>query len=217
MAVRKKIATRSSRGHAEQPTRLRVLRAAFTTFRDRGFSGASTLEIATRARVSKRELYTLFDDKQAMLAACILERAERMRLPLQMPEPKNRNELAATLTAFGSAVLRGVCDPDVLAVYRLAISEAETSPAIARTLDSAGRQANRAALIGLLEQAKSHGLLRPGDAATMAEAYYAVLWGDLLIRLLLRLINAPTPNEAEQRARGATELVLKLYSGARRR
>jgi AcrR family transcriptional regulator len=217
MAVRKKIAARNSRDPAELPTRQRVLHAAFATFRDRGFSGASTLEIATRARVSKRELYALFDDKHAMLAACILERAKRMRLPLAMPEPRNREELTATLTAFGSAVLRGVCDPDVLAVYRLAISEAESSPAIARTLDNAGRQTNRAAVIGLLEQAQTHHVLRPGDAARMAETYFAALWGDLLVRLLLRVTGAPTPREAEQRARAATDLLLKLYSATRQR
>ena len=41
-------------------TRERVLAAAFAVFRKRGFSAASTLEIATRAQVSKRDLYALF-------------------------------------------------------------------------------------------------------------------------------------------------------------
>jgi len=200
---------------AERPARERVLSAAFATFRDRGFAGASTLEIATRAKVSKRELYALFEDKHAMLAACIVRRAEQMRLPLEMPRANSRAELAATLIAFGSAVLRGVCDADVVAVYRLAVAEADTSPMIARTLDGAGRQANRAALTRLLEQAQTGGVLRPGDSAPMMEIYYAALWGDLLIRLLLRVVNAPTPKEIEQRARGATELLLKLYAAER--
>ena len=52
-------------------TRERALTAAFAVFRKRGFSGASTLEIATRAQVSKRDLYALFGSKHAMLAACI--------------------------------------------------------------------------------------------------------------------------------------------------
>jgi len=197
---------------AERPARERVLAAAFSTFRDRGFAGASTLEIATRAKVSKRELYALFDDKQAMIAACIEERAKRMRAPLALPTPQTRAELAATLTAFGAAVLRGVCDGDVLAVYRFAIAESERTPAIARTLDSIGRQANRAALVGLLEQAQSGRLLRQGDAAAMAEAFFAALWNDLLIRLLLRVAHAPSAEEAEQRSRAATDLLLALHS-----
>jgi AcrR family transcriptional regulator len=211
----KKNPARTIRERAGKPVRDRVLSAAFTTFRDRGFSGASTLEIATRARVSKRELYTLFDDKHAMLAACIVERTERMRAPLQLPTPQSRGDLAATLTAFGTAVLRGVCNPNVLAVYRLAIAESERSPSIARTLEDAGRQTNRAAIIGLLEQAQAHGVLRAGDAAPMAELFFASLWGDLLVRLLLRVIDAPTLAEAEHRAGAATHQLLTLYAGPR--
>jgi AcrR family transcriptional regulator len=194
-----------------------VLGAAFATFRDRGFSEASTLEIATRAKVSKRELYSLFEDKHAILLACIRERTERMRLPLDLPPPQNRAELVGTLTAFGTAVLCVVGDPNVLAVYRLAIAESVRSPAIACTLDRAGRQTNRAALIELLEQAQTRRLLHPGGAATMAETYFAALWGDLLVRLLLRVTSAPTPQEAEQQARAATDLLLKLYSATRQR
>jgi len=64
---------------AEPSLRERVLKAAFEVFRKRGFSSASTLEIATRAKVSKRDLYALFGSKQAMLGACIKERAGHMR------------------------------------------------------------------------------------------------------------------------------------------
>jgi len=209
--------TATARRHGEKPARPvreRVLSAAFATFRDRGFSGASTLEIATRAKVSKRELYTLFDDKQAMLEACIVARAERMRAPLQLPMPRNREDLAATLTALGASLLRGTSDPNVLAVYRLAIAESEGSPAVARMLDNAGRQTNRAAIVKMLEGAQARGILRSGDAAVMAEVYFGVLWNDLLVRMLLRVAASPTPQEAERRARAATELFLAVHAAA---
>ena len=64
---------------SRRSTRERVLTAAFATFRKHGFSGASTLEIARRAQVSKRDLYALFGSKHAMLTACIGERTRRMR------------------------------------------------------------------------------------------------------------------------------------------
>ena len=75
-------------------TRERVLGAAFAVFRKRGFSGASTLEIATRAQVSKRDLYALLGSKHAMLAACIKERAASMRQPLELAAPKSRADVA---------------------------------------------------------------------------------------------------------------------------
>jgi AcrR family transcriptional regulator len=91
-------------------TRGRVLTAAFAVFCKRGFSGASMLEIATRARVSKRDLYALFDNKHAVLADCISERARWMRRPLDAaaPVPPSGEALAATLVELGASILRGV-------------------------------------------------------------------------------------------------------------
>jgi AcrR family transcriptional regulator len=214
MQRRKAATARRRRQGPARPTRERVLSAAFATFRDRGFSRASTLEIATRAKVSKRELYALFEDKQAMLVACIVARAERMRAPLQLPTPQNRDELEAILTALGIALIRGTSDPDVLAVYRLAIAESEAAPAIARTLDTAGRQTNRAAVVKMVGQAQARGILNAGDAAAMAEVFFGTLWNDLLVRLLLRVTDAPTAKEAERRAQAAAALFLGVHASA---
>jgi AcrR family transcriptional regulator len=190
----------------------RVLGAAFSAFMEHGYAGASTLDIATRAKVSKRELYALFDDKHAMLAACIAERAKRMRLPLKLPAAGDRKALAATLNVFGITVVREVCDPKVLAVYRLAIAESDRSPEIARVLDRHGREANRAALVELLTDAQANGLFGAVEPAVMAAHFFALVWGDLLMRLLLRVTNAPKPAEIEQRVRAATEALLTLYA-----
>ena len=127
--------------------RERILGAAFGAFMERGYAGTSTLDIARRAKVSKRDLYAQFGSKQAMLAACIAERAERMRMPLDLPVPRSREALAATLIAFGRTLLREVSRPEVLATHRLAIAEAEHAPELARTLDELGRAANLAALV----------------------------------------------------------------------
>jgi len=201
---------RPTRARSNQPARERIFGAAFEAFRERGYAGTSTLEIATRAKVSKRELYTIFDNKQALLTACITERARQMRLPLELPAPSDRNSLAATLTAFGVALLRGVCDSSVLAVYRLAIGESDRSPEIARVLDRAGRTANQAALTDFLAKAKGRGLIN-GDPATMTSCFIGLLWRGLLVRLLLRVTDPPTAEEKERRARDAAEMLLALY------
>jgi AcrR family transcriptional regulator len=114
-------------GSDETPARQRILDAAFTTFMESGFAAASMLEIATRARVSKRELYALVGSKQEMLVACIRERAKRLQMP-DLPEPHDRQALARTLETFGTQLLREVSDPTVIAVFRLAIAEAVGAP-----------------------------------------------------------------------------------------
>jgi AcrR family transcriptional regulator len=196
---------------SETPVRERILAAAASAFMERGYERASTLDIATRARVSKRELYALFDNKHAMLAACIGERARGMRLALELPPAGSRTALAATLTAFGIGILRGVCDPKVLAMYRLAIAEADSAPEVAQVLDRNGREANRAALIEWLTAAQARGLFGAVRPATVAAQFFALIWGDLLLRLLLRVAEVPKPAEIEARARAATDVVMRLY------
>src|SRR6266566_6305808 len=85
--------------HVSSPIRDRVLKAAFALFREHGFSSTSMLDIVTRARVSKRDLYALFNNKHAVLAACISERAQQMRRPLEpaTPAPQTRDALATML------------------------------------------------------------------------------------------------------------------------
>src|SRR5262245_55579147 len=74
--------------------RERILTAAFQAFQERGYAATSTLEIATRARVSKRELYALVGNKQQMLTAAIGERAKRLQAPADMPMLRDRQTLA---------------------------------------------------------------------------------------------------------------------------
>src|SRR5438132_2167261 len=92
----------------QRPVRARIVEAAFSAFMERGFAETSTLEIATRARASKRELYAHFGSKQDMLMACIGERAKRLRMPENLAAPRDCATLAAALTAFGTQALREI-------------------------------------------------------------------------------------------------------------
>jgi len=191
--------------------RQRILRAAFPLFMRRGFAASSTLDIATAAKVSKRELYALFRTKEALLGACITARAEQMRRPVRSVVIEDREGLTQTLIAFGKTVLYEVSAPEVIGVYRLAVAESTHAPKVARLLDQAGRQSNRAALAALLRQAQALNLIAHRDPQELAGRFAALLWEDLLVRLLLRVAKRPTPAEAERRARNAAEEFLRLY------
>jgi AcrR family transcriptional regulator len=190
--------------------RERILNAAFSSFMKEGYPATSTLEIATRARVSKRALYKLVGSKQELLAACIRERAGRLRVPADMAIPANRDELAHALTALGSRLVREISDPNVIAVFRLAIAEAVTAPEAAWALDSIGRNASRTALREMMTLAHSAGLVS-GNPAEMAEQFSGLLWTDLLVSLLLRVVERPSEADIARRARAAATNFLKLY------
>lgn len=202
--------SRSKGNDGSADVRARILTAAFEAFTERGYAATSTLEIATRARVSKRELYALVGNKQKMLITAIGERAKRLRAPSDMPALRDRATLARVLTAFGIQLVREVSDPGVVAVFRLAIAEAVQAPEVARTLDSLGRETGRAALRHIMSEACAAGLI-DGRPADLAEQFSGLIWRDLMISLLLGVVERPNSRAMETRARDATEAFLRLH------
>ena len=204
---------RDRRSESEDGVRQRILEAAFAAFMERGFAATSTLEIATRAKVSKRALYEEVGNKDEMLVACIAERARRMQVPADLPEMKDRATLKQTLSAFGARLLRETTDAPVVAVFRLAIAEAVTAPAVARALERTAVAPTRAALRDLMARARAARLV-DGDASEMAECFAGLLWGSLTVNLLLRVTEQPSPRDIARRAERAAEALLDLYPQA---
>jgi AcrR family transcriptional regulator len=191
--------------------RARILDAAFAAFTTSGYAASSTLEIATRAQVSKRDLYALVGNKQAMLVACISARARRLQMPAGFPVANDRASLAQLLASLGTQLLHEITDPTVIAVFRLAIAEAMRAPEVAQALDSIGRETSRTALRQIMARAEGSGLLS-GDPSELAEQFGGLLWGNLMISLLLGVAKRPNSREVAARARDATTAFLKLHS-----
>jgi AcrR family transcriptional regulator len=194
----------------ETAVRGRILKAAFAAFRERGYASTSTLEIARRARVSKRELYALVGNKQQMLIAGIEERARRLQMPADLPRPRDRQTLAEVLVAFGAQLLQEVSHPMVVGAFRLAIAEAVNAPEVARTLNAIGRDTRRNALREIMAGAVAQGLLA-GHPAELAEQFARLLLGDLMVVLLLGVAKRPKPREVAKRARDAATAFLELH------
>lgn len=193
------------------PTRDRILDAAFAAFMKSGYAATSTLEIATRARVSKRELYAEVGNKEEILIACIRARATRLKVPADLPIPHDRETLAQVLASFATQLVREITDPAVITVFRLAIADAVRAPEVAQALDSIGREASRAALRQIMTQAQTAGLL-DGRPADLAERFGGLLWGNLMISLLLGVAERPSSREIAARARDATAAFLQLHA-----
>lgn len=201
---------RSQKGGDETTVRGRILEAAFAAFMKSGYATTSTLEIATRARVSKRELYALVGNKQEMLIACISERAKRFDVPADLPVPRDRESLEQLLAAFGIQLVQEVSHPAVIGVFRLAIAEVAQAPEVARAVDSIGREASRAALRKIMSQAQASGLLT-GSPTELAQQFAGLLWRDWMVSLLLGVAERPTAREIAVRARDAAAAFLQLH------
>src|SRR5258707_11611182 len=201
---------RRQEGSDETAVRERILAAAFAAFMKSGYATTSTLEIATHARVSKRELYALVGNKQEMLIACISARARRLQVPADLPVPHDRETLAHVLACFGTQLVREITDPTVIAVFRLAIAEAVHAPEVAQALDSIGRETSRAALRQFMARAQASGLLN-GRPAELAEQFVGWLWGNFIVDLWFVVPMRPNSREVAARARDATAAFLQLH------
>ena len=209
--MKKKGSSRRRGEGDEAAVRARILDAAFATFMAKGYAASSTLEIATRARVSKRELYALVGKKEEMLVECITNRAKRFQVPAELPEPRDREGLRRLLASFGAQLLREIGDPAVVGMFRLAIAEAGNAPEVARTLTSIGGKAVDAALHKIMEGARKAGLL-DGSPEELAEQFWGLLWGGgLHVKLLLGVHKRPDPAEMAARADSAADLFLRIH------
>jgi AcrR family transcriptional regulator len=210
----KRTRTKAVDGTDESALRQRILGAAFAAFTELGYSRTSTIEIATRARVSKRDLYSLVGNKLEMLVECIRERSARFPLPAGLPDSTDREMLRAVLTRFGERFLTEVTDPNVVETFRLAIAEAIRAPEVARALDEFGREKGRSVLRGALAKARENSLVS-GEPDAMAREFFVLLWGDLIMNLLLRTVKTPTEAEIARRSAEAASALLVLHPGPR--
>ena len=193
------------------PRRRAILIAAVGVLMEKGYSRASTLEIAMRARVSKRELYAEFGSKRGILEALVASTGTRLQLALAPAEIGDRHALAAALTAYGVAALTTLSNPHVLAIYRLAIAEAPGDSELGSILDASGRQPNRRALIDILRRGQAAGFLGAGEPDRIGREFFSLLIGDLMVWLLLGVDRTPDIEEIRARAERATTAVLALH------
>jgi len=196
---------------AEEPLRRRILDAAFSAFSRDGYAATSMLEIATGAKVSKRELYASVGNKLELLVACIRDRAMRLAAPVDLPAAHDRASLERVLVAFGEQQLGELRRPNVIAMFRLAIAEAERAPEIAQALDGIAREASRARLRVILEDARAKSLLL-SEVNEMSDVFRSLLLGDVMIAWLLGAKHAPNSGELKLRAQRAATTFMRLYS-----
>lgn len=194
----------------EAAVRQRILDAAFDAFKTNGYGASSTLEIATRARVSKRELYARVGNKEKILITAITERAKRLQVPTDLPVPQDRETFRQVLTGFGTQLVREVTDPAVVAVFRLAIAEVTHAPEVAQALDSIGRHATRVAIRGIMTRAVAAKLI-DGNPADLSAEFGTLLFGDFMVSMLLGVAERPTQKKAAQRAERAVEAFMTLH------
>jgi len=190
--------------------RTRILDAAFDVLRAHGYSATQTREIAARAKVSKRDIYSEFGSKDGIFAALIATRAERMRRPAMEPDVGSREAFAATLRRVGVAMLEQLYDPAVVSMFRLAIASAEDAPELARIMERNAFQPNQRAMGEMMSAAIQAGVLT-GEASALSARFFALLTGGAHVSILLGIAEPPKPRELARHSAEAADAFLRLH------
>jgi len=187
-----------------------ILAAAGEVFFKRGYEAATTLDIATKAKTSKRALYQHFPSKEAILSELIRSRSRQMQAPVEIPPPKSRSAFFETLRTFGIVFLSQLLQPNTIALYRLAISEAGRSGQVGHELKLSGQGPVVEAVRHLLEHGAEQGYLRRVDIDIALDAFFHVLIGPLQIGLLLRTEKQPSRSTLRSRTDRALAVLERL-------
>jgi AcrR family transcriptional regulator len=196
--------------HRLAERRAAILEAAGKVFFSKGFDGATTLDIATAAGVSKRDLYTLFPTKDLILARLIEARVEQFAAPVTFRNPLSRAEVLATLEAFARGFLTFLLSHDPVSLYRLAIATAERNPAAGRALLSAGVDATITRINAYVGTAAAAGHLAivPADVPMAVAAFLNSAIGRLQMERLLDPASQVAPQRIEANVAAALRVLM---------
>jgi len=196
---------------ATVPTRTeRILQAAGQVFLTKGYEQATTLEIAARARVSKRDLYRLFASKQGILEALIAASSVALAIPADLGDPRDLDEMLAILAAYGPVFLTNYLDAHKIGLYRIAIAEAPRSNNLGKAIKAAGADPVAASASTFVTKAIMCGIVRPEDAEMITTAFFDVLVGDWHLNLLTGTHAPPDAETIDAQSKKAVEVVRRL-------
>jgi TetR/AcrR family transcriptional repressor of mexJK operon len=187
-------------GRADDPrvvrSRAAAVEAARTVFLDKGFAGATMEEIAAAAGLTKRTLYNLYDDKDALFRCIIgdvIAYAGQFARGLRedFPSGITRQNLQTSIQDLGQRLAIGIVRPEVVAVRRLLIGETRSFPALATEyFDRAPGQVIDALAEGFARLGRRR-LLRVSNARRAGAQFAYLVSGEPLDRAILTGIIPP--------------------------
>jgi AcrR family transcriptional regulator len=185
-----------------------LLDAAEAVFVEMGYSAASMDDIARQAGMSKKTLYRLFKDKEALFAAVV--DARRAVLAAMIAEVDTAESQAAdkVLRSWLGKVAGFALAPRQVALHRLVIGEAQRTPELARAFYHAGSNKICQGLTDWLAQQSAKGNLRIADPASAANMLFSMVCSEPQARVLMHGAAPPDRHVIEERVAGAVDLFL---------
>lgn len=148
----------------------RILGAATEIFLEKGFEETSTAEIARRAKVSKRELYSNFHDKRDILAAVITELQSRIQTEANISLSSSA-PLKTVLIKAGTQIQDFINSIRFGKLFRIVAAESFRDPISAQKFYLLGPGAGRENIAAFMKRHMKAGNLCKADSMQAADDF----------------------------------------------
>lgn len=186
-----------------------ILDAASAVLFEKGLA-APLDEIARRAGVSKQTIYNHYGSKAELVRALIERRAKQVAAPLEAPLAEAFPHEA--LACFARQLLETVVLDRSVAMFRLLIQGAPTTPEIAKSAFEASIRDGRKRLAEFLGRETRAGRLAVADPYEAASFFTGMVIAHHQIQALFGLPSDLTPPRIDRIAREAARRFLRAYT-----
>jgi AcrR family transcriptional regulator len=187
-----------------------ILDTAYQFFRTQGFDQTSVSEITAKVGGSKATIYSHFPSKEELFVECMMAATEAYIEEIVTLFDASGSDPNIVLREYAARVLSFTCSPDIVAVRRLLIAEANRF-GIGK-LFYAKITVLRAQVAALLARFMATGALRPEDPRLAADYLRALLEAELVEPLLLHARETPDEKEIKLAADRAITVFLQVYA-----
>ncbi|MEM6490448.1 MAG: TetR/AcrR family transcriptional regulator [Pseudomonadota bacterium] len=201
---------------APSPKSAEILQAAHALFMEQGYGATSMDAVAARAGVSKRTIYSHFDNKEGLFSAMITAACARrggadfQRDAAAEATPSPRD----FLQRYGYGFVSIVNSPEGVSVVRIVFHEAERFPDLAAAFFRTGPATMIASLAAQLTAYAEDGALRVADAEAAAWKFLTMLKGRAHLERMLAMRAEETTEEKSSYVREIVDDFLALHAPA---
>jgi TetR/AcrR family transcriptional repressor of mexJK operon len=191
--------------------RAAILEAAKDLFTERGYAGVSMDAIAQLAGVSKLTVYNHFEDKETLFLAAVKAKCEE-QMPHEIFEHPAEGPVRGQLEAIARAFVALMSSPEAVALQRTLITEGRADPALPALFYEAGPRRTLEEFTAFLHARQSAGQLVVPDVPRAAAHFFNLLKGEIHMRQLIGLGEAPAAAEIEAHVDSVVDLFLRAYA-----
>lgn len=194
----------------QKEKRAKIFAAAYLVMEEKGYKSASMLEIAKRAKTSNETMYRWFNNKPGLLTAMIEENSNLTTNALLKISQGSAHPME-NLKLFGTCLLEKLTSENTIALNRAACGDTTKDGQLGKLLSADNRNHFIQILKKIIENAQEKKSIYLYDSDEIAEVYVSLLVGDLQVRRMNGVINAPTTKQIQIHAERVNELILSLF------